>query len=333
MSEKQRALVTGANGFVGSHLVEGLLERGYRVRGLVRKTSNLRWLSGLEFEHIYGDIADKDSLKGVFENVDLVFHSAGLTKAKNKEEYFSANAEGTRNLAEACLEENPKLQRLVYISSQAAVGPGADERPLNENASCRPITDYGESKLAGEKIVLQHSSQLPITIIRPPAVYGPRDAGVLGFFKVVSKGFRVSFGKGESFLSLVYVKDLVDGIIQAAENPGSVGQIYFIADDKVYSWKEAFSIIATALDKRTVPLRIPKSVVFFLAFISENFSKVLGKTAAFNTQKAKEITQRYWGLDVSKAKAELGYSPKYGFERGAAETVRWYQDMGWLREM
>ena len=330
MSEKQRALVTGATGFVGSHLVEGLLERGYRVRCLVRKTSNLRWLSDLEVEYVHGDIADKDSLSGVFENVDLVFHSAGLTKAKSREEYFRANAEGTRNLVEACLERNPELKRFVYVSSQAAVGPGADEKPLDENAPCRPITDYGESKLEGERIVLQHSSQLAVTIVRPPAVYGPRDADVLGFFKVASKGFRVSLGKGESLLSLVYVKDLVDGIIKAAENPKSAGQTYFIADERVYSWREAFNIIAEALKKRTIPLRTPRRVVLFLALISESFSGLFGRPATFNTQKAREITQRYWGLDVSKARAELGFSAKFDLEQGAAETVKWYRDKGWL---
>ncbi|MGB3093388.1 MAG: NAD-dependent epimerase/dehydratase family protein [Candidatus Zixiibacteriota bacterium] len=330
MGRNLRALVTGANGFVGSHLVEGLLERGYQVRCLVRKTSNLRWISGLEVEYVYGDIADKDSLKGLFENLDLVFHAAGLTKAKSREEYFKANAEGTRNIVETCVEENPKFQRLVYISSQAAVGPGSDEQPLNETVPCRPVTDYGESKLEGEKVILQYSSQLPMTVIRPPAVYGPRDTDVLGFFKVASKGFRVSFGRGESFLSLVYVRDLVEGTIQAAENPRSVGEIYFIADDKVYSWKETFNIMAAVLKKRTIPLKIPRSVVFFLAFVSQNFSKLLGKTAIFNVQKAREITQRYWGLDVSKAKAELGFSPKYDLERGAAETVKWYKEKGWL---
>ncbi|UCB52931.1 MAG: NAD-dependent epimerase/dehydratase family protein, partial [Candidatus Zixiibacteriota bacterium] len=242
MSENLSTLVTGANGFVGSHLAEGLLERGYRVRCLVRKTSDLRWLSGLEVEYFYGDVADKESLKGVCGNVDLVFHAAGLTSARSRKEYLRANAEGTRNLVEVCLEQNPKLQRFVYVSSQAAVGPGVDERPLDETAPSRPITDYGESKLEGERIVLEHVSQLPVTVVRPPAVYGPRDTDVLGFFKVASRGFRVSFGKGESFLSLVYVKDLVDGIIRAAENPKSLGQTYFIADDKVYSWREAFTI-------------------------------------------------------------------------------------------
>jgi len=325
-----KTLVTGANGFVGSHLVEGLLDRGYQVRCLIRKTSNLKWLSDLKIEYAYGDISEKNSLKEAVRNVDIIIHSAGLTKAKTREEYFKANAEGTRNLMEVCIEENPKLQRFVYISSQAAAGPGEDERPKDETAINQPVSYYGESKLEGEMIVSDYSSKLPVTIIRPPAVYGPRDTDMLGFFKVVNIGFRISFGKGESYISLVYVKDLVDGIILAAENPKAVDQTYFIAEDRVYSWREAFNIIAGVLNKKTVPIRIPKSIVFLLAFLSENLYRLIGKTPAFNTQKAKEITQRYWGLNVSKAKTELGFIPRFPLDKGAAETVRWYKENGWL---
>jgi len=330
MTDSMKALVTGANGFVGSHLVEGLLRKGYQVRCLVRKTSNLKWLSGLNVEYVYGNIAEKDSLKGAVQGVDVVFHCAGLTKARNREEYFKANAEGTRSLIEAILEGNPNLKRLVYVSSQAAVGPGVDEKPLDEAAPCRPITYYGESKLEGEKIVQGYVSKLPITTVRPPAVYGPRDTDILGFFKVANSGFRISFGFGDSFLSLVYVKDLVDGIILAAESPKSVGQSYFVADDRVYSWKEAFEIMAGVLDKRTIPLRIPRSLVFSLAFVSQSFCGLIGKAAVLNVQKAREITRRYWGLDVSKAKTQLGFSPKHDLTKGALETVKWYKEMGWL---
>lgn len=223
--DSSKALVTGANGFVGSHLVEALLHRGYRVRCLVRKTSNLRWLSGLNVEYVYCDIAEKDSLRDAVRGVDFVFHCAGLTKARNREEYFKANAEGTKNLVEVCLKHNPELKRFVYVSSQAAVGPGSDEKPLNEEAPCRPVTHYGESKLEGEKIVLAYVSRLPITIVRPPAVYGPRDTDILGFFKVANSRFRVSFGLGQSFLSLVYVKDLqvFDSDPRAKARGNSVG--------------------------------------------------------------------------------------------------------------
>ena len=325
-----KALVTGANGFVGSHLVEGLLSRGYQVICLVRKTSNLRWLSGLNVEYVYADISEKDSLKNVLKNVDFVLHVAGVTKAKSREEYFKANYQGTKNLIEVCVEDNPQIKRFVYVSSQAAVGPGKDGQPLDETSPCNPITDYGKSKLEGERIVLEYSSKLPVTIIRPPAVYGPRDSDILGFFKVANKGLKTLFGKGESYLSLCYIEDLVDGIILAAESPKAIGQIYFIADDQSYSWREAFGIIAKVLNKKTITLRIPNAFLFTIAFISENIFRLLGKPAVVNVQKVREITQKYWLCDVSKAKKELGFSPKYKLEEGAKKTVRWYKERGWL---
>jgi nucleoside-diphosphate-sugar epimerase len=160
MEKNKKAVVTGANGFVGSHLVEGLLSKGYQVICLVRKTSNLRWLSGLNVEYVYADISEKQSLKNVLKDVDFIFHVAGLTKAKRKEEFFKANYEGTKNLLEACVKDNPQTKRFVYISSQAAVGPGKDDQPLDETAPCNPITDYGKSKLEGEKIVLEYQKQI-----------------------------------------------------------------------------------------------------------------------------------------------------------------------------
>ncbi|MCK4384800.1 MAG: NAD-dependent epimerase/dehydratase family protein, partial [candidate division Zixibacteria bacterium] len=255
---------------------------------------------------------------------------AGLTKAKNKEEYFKANYKGTKNLIEVCAEDNPRIKRFVYISSQAAVGPGKGGQPLNENSLCNPITDYGKSKLEGERIVLEYSSKLPVTIIRPPAVYGPRDSDILGFFKVANRGFKTLFGRGESYISLCYVEDLAEGIILAAESPKAIGQIYFIADDQIYSWREAFGIIAKVLNKKTITLIIPNAFLFTVAFISENIFRLLGKPAVFNMQKVREITQKYWLCDVSKAKKELGFSPRYGLEEGAKKTVRWYKERGWL---
>jgi dihydroflavonol-4-reductase len=336
--QKSKALVTGANGFVGSYLVEGLLSQGYQVTCLVRKTSNLRWLSGLNVEYVYADISEKESLsreaesfgKNVLKDVDFVFHVAGLTKAKRKEEYFKANYQGTKNLIELCVEDNPRIKRFVYISSQAAVGPGKDSKPLDETAPCNPITDYGKSKLEGEKVVLEFSSRLPVTIIRPPAVYGPKDTDILSFFKVTNKGFRTLLGKGERYISLCYIEDLIHGIILAAESPKAIGQIYFIADDQIYSWRETFRIVSKVLNKKTIPLRIPKAFLYIIAFVSENIARILGKPTVINVQKVREITQKYWLCDVSKAKRELGFSPKYKLEEGAKKTVKWYKEKGWL---
>lgn len=333
--EKLKALVTGANGFVGSHLVEGLLSRGYQVTCLVRKTSNLRWLSGLNVKYAYGEISEKESLRNVLKEIDFVFHVAGLTKkysclAKSKEEYFKVNYQGTKNLIEVCAEDNPQIRRFVYISSQAAVGPGKDEQPLDETSPCNPITDYGKSKLEGEKIVLEYSSKLPVTIIRPTALYGPRDPDFLVIFEIVNKRFKTLLGKGESYVSLCYIEDIIDGIILAAENPKAIGQIYFIADDQIYPRREIPEIIAKVLNKKAINLRIPNALLFAVAFVSENIFRLLGKPALLNVQKVREISQKYWLCDVSKAKRELGFSPKYKLEEGARKTARWYKEKGWL---
>jgi len=325
-----RALVSGANGFVGSHLVEHLLARGYDVFCLVRKTSDLTFLSGLNLEYRHGDLRDSDSLKKALKDIDFVFHLAGLTKAKTKEEYFKANALGTKNLISACFEVNPEVKKFIYVSSQAAVGPGKDFQPLDENAECQPITDYGRSKLEGEKEAISFKDKIPIIIIRPPAVYGPRDKDILFFFKMVSKGIIPLFGFKENYISLIYVKDLVRGIVLAAESQASSGKIYFVADEKYYSWSEAGRIIQKVLEVKAFKLRIPVSILFAFAFFSEIFAHLKGKSALINLQKAKELTQRYWLCDASKAKDELGFSAEYDLERGAEETVKWYREYKWL---
>ena len=325
-----KALVTGANGFVGSHLVEALFNKGYEVFCLVRKTSNLSFLSGLETEYRYGDITEVESLRKALEGVDFVFHLAGLTRAKNKEDYYKANAQGTKNLIQTCLEINPHIKKFVYVSSQAAVGPCKDFYPLNEDAKCEPITDYGRSKLQGEKEVLSFKEKFPVTIVRPPAVYGPRDKDILFFFQTVNRGIIPLFGFKESYISLIYVKDLTRGIILTAENQKSSGQIYFIADEKVYSWTEAGKIIQKSLGIRAFKLRIPKFFLFTFASFSEMVSHLKGESALVNLQKANELSQRYWLCDISKAKNELGFSPEYDLEKGALETIKWYKENKWL---
>jgi dihydroflavonol-4-reductase len=325
-----KALVTGGNGFVGSHLVEALLKKGYEVVCLVRNKSDLRFLSGLQVEYKYGDITDKSSLIEPLKGAVFVFHVAGITRSKNKAEYFRVNASGTRNLLQACLLTNPSVEKLVYVSSQTAAGPGKDLHPIDENAKCEPINNYGKSKLKGEKEVLNFKDKLPVTIIRPPAVYGPRDKDILYFFQMINKGIIPSFGLKESYLSLVYVKDLVQGLILAAESQKSSGQIYFLTDGKTYSWSEAFGIVRDSLGVKAIRLRIPKSVLVTFAFFSEAFTRLLGKTPLLHLGRAKELCQRFWICDISKAKTELGFLPEYDLEKGAFETANWYKENKWL---
>jgi nucleoside-diphosphate-sugar epimerase len=330
MEKAPKTLVTGSNGFVGSHLVEALLSRGYEVSCLVRKTSNLRWIQGLRVNFVYGELNDKESLKKAVEDQDFVFHLGGLTKAQNSNDYYKANHVGTKNLVEAILETNSGIKRFIHVSSQAAAGPGKDMTPLNEDSPCNPLTDYGKSKLLGEKAVLSCKDKLPITIIRPPGIYGPRDTEIFTFFKLIKNHIKPLFGLRERHLSLVYVKDLVEGICLAAESEKAVGQIYYIANEKPNSFSDAEDLIQKALKVKAIFIRIPIFVFIFSAFLSQLFSSIKGEAASFNTQKAREISAQYWICDVTKAKEELGFNTKHTLEQGAIETVNWYKKHGWL---
>ncbi len=330
MGKSSTALVTGANGFVGSHLVEALLSRGYEVTCLIRKTSNLRWIQGLKVSFVYGELKDKESLKKAVKGQDFVFHLGGLTKAKDRQDYYEANYLGTKNLVEAVCESNPGIKRFIYVSSQAVMGPGKDMTTLNENSPCNPITDYGKSKLMGENAVLAYKDKLPVTIIRPPGVYGPRDTEIFIFFKLIKKHIKPLFGFRENYLSLVYVKDLVEGTCLAGECGKAVGQIYFIANEKPSSFSDAEDLIQNALKVKAIIIRIPVFLLIFSAFLSQLFSRIKGEAASFNPQKAREISGKYWICDVSKAKRDLGFTPKYSLEQGAIETVDWYKQNSWL---
>ncbi len=179
-----KAIVTGANGFVGSHLVERLLREGLEVVCLVRPTSDRKWIEGLSAQVRAEDPGDVEALARAVAGADFVFHVAGLTRGLTDEEYLAVNAEGTRRIIEAVARSGAAIRRFVYVSSLAAVGPNPTDRPLDETSEPRPQDSYGRSKLAGERIVLEAGGRMPVTIIRPPAVYGPRDSNFLPLFRM-----------------------------------------------------------------------------------------------------------------------------------------------------
>jgi nucleoside-diphosphate-sugar epimerase len=324
------ALVTGATGFIGSHLVDLLLGRKYAVRVLLRKTSDTVWLKGLPLEFVYGDLFDEDALARAVTGVDYVFHSAGVTKAKTPAEYYRGNTHGTVNILDAVSRHNPGLKRFVQISSQTAAGPSPGITPVTEEVTPHPITNYGKSKLKAEQACAKQSDKIPITIVRPPAVYGPRDRDVYEFFNTLSKGLQPMVGMKEKFVSLIHVSDLVRGFVMAAESEKAAGQTYFISSKQVYGWKEIGEVARAVIGRSAVRIRIPEAGVFIIAAFSEFFGLFSKKPVLINFEKARDMVQDYWTCDSSKAQRDFGFTQQIPLEEGIRNTVEWYRSKGWL---
>lgn len=324
-----RALVTGATGFVGSHLVDGLLARGYAVSCAVRPSSDTRWLKGSGAQLVPCDIASVEEISKGLLNVSVVFHVAGAIAAPSLADFLAVNEGMTRNVLTACArQETPP--RLVYVSSLAAAGPGTPENPRTEEMTAEPVSDYGRSKLAGEAVVRQFEARVAATIARPPVVYGPRDRATLTLFKLARSRLRPSPGRGR-YLSVVYVDDLVTGLIAAAESDAAVGRTYFLTHSQPLTAAELANRLAdTVGGGHGWGLPLPDVLIKLGAVVSDRGARVFGRQATLTRDKARELTQRGWVCSGSKALAELGFEATTAHDDGLAATTAWYQAEGWL---
>src|SRR5208283_4741116 len=319
-----KALVTGATGFIGSHLTNALVNKGFTVTCLVRNTSNISYLEDLNVRLVRGDCSRKESLYEAVAGVDYVFHLAGLTKACSEEAFVDANVKGTGNMLRAVLERNSGVKRFVYMSSLAAAGPSSDGVPLKEDCSAVPVSLYGKSKLAGEQLVLSHMNDVPVVVIRPPAVYGPRDKDMLVFFKMVKAGVAPVWGA--CHYSFIYIEDLIHGILLSAMDQNAGGELFFMSDGVIYSSDDIIDAIADAVQKRPVKLKIPRFILSVAGLISERS----GKASIINADKIRELKHLNWVCDMSKAEKRLKFEPQVKIKEGARWTFDWYRIHQWL---
>ncbi len=330
MNDKQIAVVTGANGFVGSHLVDYLLAKNFEVKCIVRKSSNLRWLEKKNVEIFDCGLFDKEGLRTAFKNASYIFHVAGVVKAKNEEGYFKGNVEATKILLEVAAETKHTIKKFLIVSSQTVSGPSLNGKPVNEEMECKPITTYARSKFKQEQVVLSFKDIFPVTICRAPAIFGERDTEIFIYFQVFNKGITTLIGFDKKVLSLLHVSDLAEGLYLAAVSDRSAGKTYFISSEKFYTWDEVGNITSKVLNKKAFRIGIPHFVVFIVAAVAQFFSMFSSKPATLNIEKAKDLIQKAWICDTSKAIQELGYRQKISLEEGIKRTCDWYKQMKWI---
>ncbi len=327
MLMKKKVLVTGANGFVGSNLVRALLENGYEVTCVVRRTSNLISLENLPVSFKYADYNSLSSLQEACKDQEIIFHIAAKVREINKKRYFEANVELTKNLLESIKSSNVK--KFVILSTQAATGPAKGLSPKTETCTCNPVSYYGKSKLEAERVV-REKCPVPWVIIRPPSVYGPRDRDFLLYFKLVNIHLAPMAGSKKKYFSLVYVEDLVRMIIMAAENERGNNEIFFAGDGNVYMLEEFIDAVKETMHKKAMNLHIPIFLSYLIATFNEGMKYITKKQAIINMQKVKEMRQCYWLCSTEKAKKILNYKPQYSLQKGVNKTYQWYKGHQWL---
>ena len=325
-----RALVTGAAGFVGSHLVDALLAHGVPVRALVRPTTNRRFLDPARVEFALGDVADASpvgeaALAHAAEDIDVVYHAAGVVQARGAKEFDAANAHGAARMARAARQAG--VRRFVLVSSQAAGGPPTGAAPRKESDPDQPLGAYGASKRAGELGAL--AAHGDVVIVRPPGVYGPRDTAFLRLFRLVSAGFAPLPGGPGQELSLVHAHDLAAALVQAAER-GRAGERYYVTSGTPLTAGELVDAMARALAKKPLRVSVPLGMLEAVAGLAEAWATARGQAPRITRERVKDWAAPRWTVDDAKARAELGYTPQVALAQGIEETAAWYRTAGWI---
>lgn len=325
-----KVLLTGASGFVGSHILDALRARNLSVALLLRPSSDRRFISqhlpGVEVRT--GSINDLDSLHAALGDISHIIHCAGCTKARKNAEFYIINQFGTRNVVSAANAQNSQIERLLHISSLAVTGPATPNKPARESAPSNPISSYGKSKAVAETEV-RNNCQVPFTILRPPAVYGPRDNGFFPMFQAVNRHI-LPRPSATQMLSLVFVQDLARAVVEALLHPAAAGKTYFVSSPEIVSGRQMANEIAAQIGHWTAPLPMPPALLWPVCFAEEVFSHLTGKAMLLNLQKYAELRAPGWVCDPSLLKMELNFECQTSLKQGVAATLDWYRRHQWL---
>ncbi|MCW9707694.1 NAD-dependent epimerase/dehydratase family protein [Fodinibius salsisoli] len=323
-----KAFVTGGTGFIGSHLVDALLQHNAysEVRCLIR--NNQKWLKDKDITPIRGNLDDFSTLKQAVEGVDVIFHIAGRVKAPTYKQLKRANVDATENLLRVA--QKAGTPKVVVLSSLAAAGPSKGQ-PVTEDDPLEPVSMYGKSKKQMEQRIHELiDNKMSVTILRPPAVYGPREDQIYSFFKMVSKRICPIIGDGEKpKISMIYVGDVVQAILKASQQNEPGIHTYFISDGEPHTWNKIRETATMVFGKKAIPIYVKPDWVQKIAGIVEKTGSFFGIYPVLNKEKAKEMILE-WTCSSDKAQQELGYKPEFSLEEGISRTIHWYQRHHWL---
>jgi len=321
-----KALVTGATGFVGSHLVEALRRRGEDVTALVRTPAKAAALARLGVRQVQGGLLDAGALARAVEGQDVVYHVAGAVAARDEAEFLRINREGTARVTAAA--EAAGVGRLVLVSSMAAGGPAERGRPRTGEEADRPVTAYGRSKLAAEAVV--RAGRVPWTIVRPPMVYGPRDREVLRLFRLARGGIAPVFGSGEQELTALHGADLAQAMLAVAASPAAAGRLYYVCHPEVFTSAELVRAVARAVGRPVRVVRVPLALGRAALAVTGGAARAAGRATILTADKANEFFQPAWTADPSPIAAETGWRAAHDLASGLADTYAWYRSAGWM---
>lgn len=326
-----KVLVTGATGFLGGHVAEQLAARGDTVRAMVRKTSNKKHLESLRgVEMFEGSVEQVGRVREAVDGIDAIVHCAGIVKARSADEFFMVNVGGTSNLVDAARKLGKRLKRFVHVSSLEAAGPSEDGKPVPPDQE-NPVTAYGRSKLAAEKVVLAAKNDIAVTLLRPGAIYGPRDVEILQGFKAIQRGLLPLWGAGSARGVSIYATDCAQACLRAIEADVPSGRVYFVDDGcGALSLAQVMADAERALGRKAlVRLSIPVPVFTTIARGVEVFARASGKAVMLTREKANMLLQD-WICSSEVTRKELGWEPKVPWSEGVVRAVAWYRDNGWL---
>ena len=327
---KDKVLITGASGFLGYHLIQTAIAANFEVFAAVRKNSNIEHLSEFPLKYLYLNYEDPEQMSRLIaENkIDFIIHSAGVTKAIRQEVYDQVNAGYTINLAKAAENSGGICKKIVFISSLAAVGPLNDgQQKITEQTHPRPVTAYGRSKLLAENQLA--SISIPTTILRPTAIYGPRDKDIFIMLKTINNGMDPYIGKIVQELSFVHAEDVALAAVQSLTIKNALG-IYHITDGNSYNRYEFSDISKSILNRKAFRFHIPMPLVKSLAFFLEKVNGWLNKPSVISREKLHELAAINWICDITKANKDLNFIPKYNLQTGLEDTISWYKKNKWL---